>query len=107
MAPPDSRPERLFRQLEETDQELVLRLVLASGSLKELAGLYGVSYPTIRGRLDRLIDRLARLRDGEPTDAMSELLARFVENGEITLPAAQRIRCLNRRLLDGQPQEST
>ncbi|MBL7007499.1 MAG: DUF2089 family protein [Planctomycetes bacterium] len=107
MAPPDSRPERLFRQLEETDQELVLRLVLASGSLKELAGLYGVSYPTIRGRLDRLIDRLARLRDGEPTDAMSELLARFVENGEITLPAAQRIRRLNRRLLDGQPQEST
>ena len=107
MSDPETRPERHLRLLDPADQELVLRLALASGSLKELARLYGVSYPTIRARLDRLIERLARLRDGEAPEPMGELLADLVERGELTLPAAQRIRELNRRLQGRGPQEST
>ena len=34
----------------------IKKFLLASGSLKEVAGLYGVTYPTVRLRLDRLID---------------------------------------------------
>jgi len=43
-----------------TDEDLafVKRFVLASGSLKALAKEYGVSYPTIRLRLDRLIQKI-------------------------------------------------
>lgn len=41
--------------LEEEDVAFVRRFVLASGSLKEVAGGYGVTYPTVRLRLDRLI----------------------------------------------------
>lgn len=41
--------------LEEEDAAFIKKFVLASGSLKEMAGLYGVSYPTVRLRLDRLI----------------------------------------------------
>ena len=34
--------------LEDEDRQFIKRLVLASGSLKQLAAEYGVSYPTIR-----------------------------------------------------------
>ena len=41
--------------LEEEDVEFIRKFLLASGSLKEMAGAYGVTYPTVRLRLDRLI----------------------------------------------------
>ena len=44
--------------LSDEDLSFVKRFVQASGSLKALAGSYGVSYPTIRLRLDRLIDKI-------------------------------------------------
>jgi hypothetical protein len=46
---------RLYR-LDAEEQRFVELLVLSSGSLKELAKLLGVSYPTVRNRLDRLIE---------------------------------------------------
>jgi hypothetical protein len=83
--------------LDEADREFVLRFVLASGSLKELAREYGVSYPTLRARLDRLIARLRHLLEERPVDEMSELLARMVEQGEISLSAARSVQELNRK----------
>ncbi|HUW58983.1 MAG TPA: DUF2089 family protein [Planctomycetota bacterium] len=49
-----------------TDEDLafVKRFVLASGSLKELAKVYGISYPTVRLRLDRLIEKV-KIHDSE------------------------------------------
>ena len=43
--------------LDEDDLQLIRRFVLLSGSLKELAADYGVSYPTIRARMDALIEQ--------------------------------------------------
>ena len=43
--------------LEEEDAAFIKRFILASGSLKEVAGQYGVTYPTVRLRLDRLIQK--------------------------------------------------
>ena len=65
--------------LDDEDLEFVLRMVLASGSLKELAKHFGVSYPTIRARLDRLISRLQALVEGRTLDPMAELLADLIE----------------------------
>jgi hypothetical protein len=76
-------------ELNESDLEFVLRLVLASGSLKELAAAYGVSYPTIRAKLDHLIARLQALIDQRPRDAMANLLADLIEKGEITASGAR------------------
>lgn len=39
-------------ELDEEDVAFIRRFLLASGSLKEVAGEYGVSYPTVRLRLD-------------------------------------------------------
>lgn len=84
--------------LEAEDQDFVMRFVLASGSLKEVARLYGVSYPTIRAKLDRLIERLKAISEDRPRDPMAELLADLVERGEITLAAARATLDLHRKL---------
>jgi hypothetical protein len=52
---------RWLDALEEEDLSFIKRFVLASGSLKELASVYGISYPTVRLRLDRLIEKVKLL----------------------------------------------
>lgn len=77
--------------------DLIVELVLRSGSLKELAEAYGVSYPTIRSRLDRVIERLRDARKGKARDPVRDLLADLVERGELTVTAAKAIQELVRR----------
>lgn len=79
-------------KLPREDLDLILELVLRSGSLKDLAAAYGVSYPTIRGRLDRVIERVRAAVEGRRADPLSELLAGMVERGEVTASAARSIR---------------
>ena len=98
MSEPAGRRHPLLA-LDDTELEFVLRLVLASGSLKELAPGYGVSYPTIRNKLDRLIARLQGLLDGREPDPMAERLADLVERAEITPAAARSLLELHRREL--------
>lgn len=86
-----------LQTLNDADREFVLRMVLASGSLKELALAYGVSYPTIRARLDRVIEHLKAAQAGRPPDAMAQLLADFVEEGQLASAAAQAILQLHRQ----------
>ena len=50
--------------LEEEDMSFIRRFLLASGSLKEVARQYGVSYPTVRLRLDRLIQKIQLSEQG-------------------------------------------
>ena len=49
--------------LDEEDVTFIRRFLLSSGSLKEVAGQYGVSYPTVRLRLDRLIQKIQLSED--------------------------------------------
>ena len=44
--------------LEKEDVEFIKKFVMNSGSLKEVAKLYDVSYPTVRIKLDRLIEKI-------------------------------------------------
>jgi hypothetical protein len=53
-----ARTARWLDYLGEEDLAFIKRLVLASGSLKEVAASYGISYPTVRLRLDRLIAKI-------------------------------------------------
>ena len=45
-----------------------MSFVLSSGSLKEMALRYRVSYPTVRNRLDDLIERLADIHETKESD---------------------------------------
>lgn len=51
--------------LEDEDATFVKKFLLASGSLKEMARQYGVTYPTVRLRLDRLIQKIKLSEDTE------------------------------------------
>ncbi len=51
----------VLSRLTAAEQEFLLAFVKSSGSLKEMARRYGVSYPTVRNRLDELIERLVCL----------------------------------------------
>lgn len=62
----DRLPEWLANLAEE-DLALIKNFVLSSGSLKQMSQLYQVSYPTMRIRLDRLIEKI-RLNDNETED---------------------------------------
>lgn len=47
-----------FLQLSVEEQEFVLEFVLSSGSLKDMAKKMDKSYPTVRNRLDEIIEKL-------------------------------------------------
>lgn len=85
--------------LPREDLDLVVQLVLVSGSLKELATSYEVSYPTIRARLDRTIGRLREVLAGRSPDPVTELVADLLERGEISTAGARAIRDLVRTRL--------
>jgi hypothetical protein len=71
---------RWVRLLDAEDLAFLKRFVLASGSQKELARTYGVSYPTIRLRLTRLIEKVRVLDSQEITTEFERVLrAQFAE----------------------------
>jgi hypothetical protein len=49
--------------LEDEDIQFIKRFLLASGSLKQVANEYNVTYPTVRLRLDRLIQKINMTKD--------------------------------------------
>ena len=62
-------------RLGSEDQAFALAFVLGSGSLKEMAKLYGVSYPTVRNRLDDLIARLKEIAGAQEKQAADNVAA--------------------------------
>jgi len=59
-------PERRWvEQLSDEDLAFLKRFLLTSGTLKDLAKQYGISYPTVRLRLDRLIEKVKLLDERE------------------------------------------
>jgi len=48
----------ILTKLSADDQRFMVEFVKASGSLKQMAKLMKLSYPTVRNRLDAVIERL-------------------------------------------------
>lgn len=63
--------------LDDEDISFIKRFIMASGSLKEIANQYGVTYPTVRLRLDRLMQKIQISEDtaNEPYIALIKRLA--------------------------------
>jgi hypothetical protein len=86
-----SDQERWFEHLEPDELNFVRRFVLSSGSLKEMAEEYGVSYPTIRQRLDGLIEKIRRTTKERQVSELRRVVRQMVEGGELDLPEARKI----------------
>lgn len=75
-------------RLPKEDLDFVTAFVRSSGSLKEMGALLGLSYPTVRNRLNEIIGRLSETENDRDTKrrAILDALAR----GEINVKDATR-----------------
>ena len=62
--------------LEDEDVAFIKNFIWASGSLKEIAKEYGVTYPTVRLRLDRLIQKI-EINESTEQDSYVNLIKRL------------------------------
>lgn len=76
-----------MKNLDEEDMNFVKKFILASGSLKELAKEYEVTYPTIRLRLDRLIQKV-KVGDEGRRDSYIDLIKDLALSEKIDLQTA-------------------
>ncbi len=82
----------VLASLSDADQVFVAAFVHAHGSIKEMERLFGVSYPTVKNRLNALSAKLDALRpepvQSEPESrSLDDLLSRL-ESGQITADEA-------------------
>jgi hypothetical protein len=78
-------------ELNQEDWQFVRRFILASGSLKELAKIYSVSYPTVRARLDRLIAKVQAAEEYEASDPLERKIRLLMADGEIAPSTAKEL----------------
>ncbi len=78
-------------QLPAEDQVFVAAFVVSHGSIKDMERLFGISYPTVKARLDRLSERLKMVENVLPArpDESDEVLSKL-EKGEIKVDEALR-----------------
>lgn len=73
--------------LEEDEVQFVKRFLLASGSLKEMADQYGVTYPTVRNRLNHIIQKV-KLSEQNREDPYVSLIKKMAMDGKLDFEAA-------------------
>ena len=85
----------LLAQLPVEDQLFIVAFVRSHGSIKEMERLFGVSYPTIKARLNRLAEQLGPSVAVEevtsvpgPADDERRVLLDKLERGEISVQQA-------------------
>lgn len=77
-----------MENLDDEDVTFIKNFLLTSGSLKEVAALYGVTYPTVRLRLDRLLQKI-RLSKSDSADSYVALIKRMAINERIDFDTAK------------------
>ncbi len=75
-------------RLSAEDQVFILAFVQCHGSIKNMEQMFGISYPTVKNRLNRLAARL-ELVETQPFPSDERVLSEL-ERGEITATEAIR-----------------
>ena len=76
--------------LEQEDANFLKNFVLKSGSLKEIAKLYEVSYPTVRLKLDKLIQKI-ELSDQQEEEPFQTFIKGLAVDSRIDVETAKII----------------
>jgi hypothetical protein len=87
----ETERRRWTDNLSDEDLAFLKRFVLASGSLKDLAASYGISYPTVRLRLDRLIEKVKIWDSQEIIDDFERVLRAMYVEGRIDMEALKQL----------------
>ncbi|MCI2096033.1 MULTISPECIES: DUF2089 family protein [Lactococcus] len=88
-----------FFNLEKEEQEFLKRFILASGSLKQLAKEYEVSYPTVRIRVDKIIEKI-KLSDNNRNTFEINIMQMVIDE-KISLDSAKEIIRKHKESIDG------
>lgn len=75
-------------QLNVGDQIFVAAFVRSHGSIKEMERIFGVSYPTIKARLNRIAERLDFAENVEVAEAGNDTAVARLQRGEISVGEA-------------------
>ena len=89
-----------LRAMGDEDLQFLKRFLLASGSLKAIAAEYGVSYPTVRIRLDRLIAKVQAIEDPRITDPFLRELKMMVADSQISSVLAKQLLEIHRASME-------
>ncbi len=76
--------------LDEDELNFIKKFLLSSGSLKEIAAFYNVTYPTVRLRLDRLIEKV-KINDESKDDSYISLIKNLALNDKIDYYTAKTL----------------
>ncbi len=74
--------------LDDEDVSFIKRFLLASGSLKEMARQYKVTYPTVRLRLDKLIQKI-KISDDTESEPYIALIKRLAIKDKLDFDTAK------------------
>jgi len=74
--------------LDDEDVSFIKNFIMASGSLKEIAGQYNVTYPTVRLRLDKLIQKI-QISENTANEPYIALIKRLAVNEKIDFETAK------------------
>lgn len=96
---------RWIDRLDDEDVAFLKRFVLASGSLKELAEAYGVSYPTIRLRLDRVIAKVEVFDSAKPMSDFERTARGMVAAGTLEPSALKALLSAHTKALEDRHVE--
>lgn len=80
-----------MKELSEEDWQFIKRLLLASGSLKEVAKQYEITYPTVRIRLNRLIEKVEILDSQQPKTKFQQKIQLLVVEGKLDITTARML----------------
>jgi len=92
--------------LTDEDRAFLKRFLLASGSLKELAQAYGITYPTVRLRLDRLIEKIRILDDQEIRSEFERVARAAYAEGKIELDTLKLLLNEHRKELEDRDEKT-
>lgn len=74
--------------LDDEDLSFIKNFILSSGSLKEIAKQYEVTYPTVRLRLDRLIQKI-QISEDNANEPYISLIKRLAVNDKLDFETAK------------------
>lgn len=83
--------------LEEDDIKFIKKFIMSSGSLKEMAKDYNITYPTMRIKLDKLIEKV-KDSDVEINDSYTDIIKKMAFDDKLELSTAKELLAQYRKM---------
>ena len=80
----------VLARLSAEDQVFVMAFVHAHGSIKEMERIFGISYPTVKNRLNAIAEQLQFVETVPRSNPQSATVLDSLESGEIDVEEALR-----------------